>query len=169
MGQGVKRRSILALAAVFFAGLLTGITSTVRVAARVHQPEQATAIAADQADAVVVLAGASDRLAQGLELMDDLVELTSKHAGPRPGDPCDILTIGQYLQPTRNHLPIDRWVTPETFDMFREEGLKRGIKVVESGPLVRSSYHADMQADELSSIGEERSSIAKVNDLIRGQ
>src|SRR5688572_12621484 len=51
-------------------------------------------------------------------------------------DSCDILTIGQYLQPTRNHLPVDRWVTPEQFDAFRAEGLSRGFKVVESGPLV---------------------------------
>lgn len=71
-------------------------------------------------------------------------------------DACDILTIGQYLQPTRNHLPIDRWVTPEQFAMFKREGLARGFKVVESGPLVRSSYHADHQADVLSTIEDER-------------
>lgn len=68
----------------------------------------------------------------------------------------DILTIGQYLQPTRNHLPMDRWVTPETFAMYKEEGLKRGFKVVESGPLVRSSYHADHQADVLTDILQTR-------------
>ena len=68
----------------------------------------------------------------------------------------DILTVGQYLQPTRNHLPIDRWVHPDTFAMYKEEGLKRGFKVVESGPLVRSSYHADHQADVLSTIEAER-------------
>ncbi|MGE3107083.1 MAG: lipoyl synthase [Phycisphaerales bacterium] len=62
---------------------------------------------------------------------------------------CDILTIGQYLQPTRNHLPIDRWVTPEQFEMFKREGLARGFKIVESGPLVRSSYHADHQSESL--------------------
>jgi lipoic acid synthetase len=71
-------------------------------------------------------------------------------------DACDILTIGQYLQPTRNHLPIDRWVTPERFAAFREQGLAAGFKVVESGPLVRSSYHADHQADSLTSIGAGR-------------
>ncbi len=71
-------------------------------------------------------------------------------------DSCDILTIGQYLQPTRNHLPIDRWVTPEQFATFKAEGLARGFKVVESGPLVRSSYHADHQADILSTIEAER-------------
>jgi lipoic acid synthetase len=65
---------------------------------------------------------------------------------------CDILTIGQYLQPTRNHLPIHRWVTPEQFERFRAEGLARGFKVVESGPLVRSSYHADHQADVLTRV-----------------
>jgi lipoic acid synthetase len=68
-------------------------------------------------------------------------------------DSCDILTIGQYLQPTRNHLPIDRWVTPERFEAFRQEGLRAGFKVVQSGPLVRSSYHADEQADRLTHDG----------------
>lgn len=67
----------------------------------------------------------------------------------------DILTIGQYLQPTRNHLPIDRWVTPEQFAEFRAYGLSRGFKVVESGPLVRSSYHADHQAAELTGAARE--------------
>jgi lipoic acid synthetase len=62
----------------------------------------------------------------------------------------DIFTIGQYLQPTRNHLPIDRWVTPEQFLTYKKEGLQRGFKVVESGPLVRSSYHAEEQAERLS-------------------
>ena len=61
----------------------------------------------------------------------------------------DILTIGQYLQPTRNHLPIDRWVTPAQFDHYKSEGLDRGFRVIESGPLVRSSYHAEEQASRL--------------------
>ena len=62
----------------------------------------------------------------------------------------DIFTIGQYLQPTANHLPIDRWVHPDAFEWYREEGLAMGYKVVESGPLVRSSYHADEQAERLT-------------------
>lgn len=103
-----------------------------------------------------IMVGIGEKDREVLELMDDLVEATSKHAGPNPGDPCDILTIGQYLQPTRNHLPIDRWVHPDTFEMYRDEGLKRGLKVVESGPMVRSSYHADHQADVLSTIEAER-------------
>ncbi len=64
----------------------------------------------------------------------------------------DILTIGQYLQPTRNHLPIDRWVTPEQFDHFKLEGLRCGFIVVESGPLVRSSYHAEEQAERFRQV-----------------
>ncbi len=56
---------------------------------------------------------------------------------------CDVLTIGQYLQPTKMHLEVAEYVTPETFAMYKEEGLKRGFKYVESGPLVRSSYHAE--------------------------
>ena len=55
----------------------------------------------------------------------------------------DILTLGQYLQPTKNHLPIHRYVTPETFTKFREIGLSKGFFEVASGPLVRSSYRAD--------------------------
>jgi len=63
------------------------------------------------------------------------------------GADVDILTIGQYLQPTREHLPIARWVTPDQFAEYKRFGLEIGFKVVESGPLVRSSYHAEEQAD----------------------
>ena len=55
----------------------------------------------------------------------------------------DILTLGQYLQPTSKHLPIVEFVTPERFDRYREIGMEMGFKYVESGPLVRSSYHAE--------------------------
>ncbi|MGE4541466.1 MAG: lipoyl synthase [Bacteroidales bacterium] len=54
-----------------------------------------------------------------------------------------VMTIGQYLQPTRNHLPVKEFVTPEVFKMYEEEGLKMGFRHVESGPMVRSSYHAE--------------------------
>ena len=56
-----------------------------------------------------------------------------------------ILTLGQYLQPTKAHLPVDRYVTPEEFEGWKERGLELGFAFVESGPLVRSSYHADEQ------------------------
>jgi lipoic acid synthetase len=57
---------------------------------------------------------------------------------------CDILTLGQYLQPSREHLAVDRYVHPDEFAAYRETGLRMGFRHVESGPLVRSSYHAEM-------------------------
>ena len=61
----------------------------------------------------------------------------------------DMLTLGQYLSPSRDHMPVQRYVHPDTFAWFAEEGLKMGFKNVASGPLVRSSYHADQQSGEL--------------------
>lgn len=58
---------------------------------------------------------------------------------------CDIITIGQYLQPTRNHLPVARYYDPSEFSALKEEGLAMGFTHIESGPLVRSSYHAEQQ------------------------
>ncbi|NEX62801.1 lipoyl synthase [Noviherbaspirillum sp. 17J57-3] len=58
----------------------------------------------------------------------------------------DMLTLGQYLQPSRHHLPVKRYVTPEEFDGLRVAGEKMGFRHVASGPMVRSSYHADLQA-----------------------
>jgi lipoyl synthase len=58
---------------------------------------------------------------------------------------CDILTIGQYLQPSRRHLPVLRIYTPEEFQQLRQDGLTSGFRHVEAGPLVRSSYHAGEQ------------------------
>jgi lipoic acid synthetase len=55
---------------------------------------------------------------------------------------CSIVTIGQYLRPTSNHLPVHRWVTPQQFDEYRRVGEALGIGHVESSPLTRSSYHA---------------------------
>lgn len=66
------------------------------------------------------------------ELMDDLLETG-----------CEILTIGQYLQPTHKHYPVAAYITPEQFVKYREIGLKKGFRQVESAPLVRSSYHAE--------------------------
>jgi lipoyl synthase len=59
---------------------------------------------------------------------------------------CNILTVGQYLAPGRQHLPVMRYYTPEEFDTVRETGVPLGFDWVEAGPLVRSSYHADRQA-----------------------
>jgi lipoic acid synthetase len=57
-----------------------------------------------------------------------------------------MLTLGQYLQPSRDHLPVDRYVTPAEFEALGELAKKMGFKHVASGPMVRSSYHADLQA-----------------------
>src|SRR5690606_8096183 len=113
-----------------------------------------------------IMVGIGERDDEVLALIDEVQTATRSASG----DTCDILTIGQYLQPTRNHLPIDRWVTPEQFDRFRDEGLARGFKVVESGPLVRSSYHADHQADSLTSITDERARRSReaMERLVRG-
>jgi len=59
---------------------------------------------------------------------------------------CDILTIGQYLQPTRQHLTVSRFYHPDQFVAFKEEGISLGFRHVEAGPLARSSYHAERQA-----------------------
>ena len=63
---------------------------------------------------------------------------------------CDLLTLGQYLQPSSEHLPIDRYITPVVFNQFKEDGIKMGFRHVEAGPLVRSSYHAGFSFDQIS-------------------
>jgi len=68
------------------------------------------------------------------QVLDDLVSIG-----------CDIVTLGQYLQPTRDHLPVARWVHPDEFAAWKNRGEDKGIRHVESGPLVRSSYHAEKQ------------------------
>jgi len=79
-----------------------------------------------------VMVGLGETQDQMLRLMDDLRE-----------QDCDVLTIGQYLQPTKMHLAVDEFIHPDIFAMYKEEGMNRGFSFVESGPLVRSSYHAE--------------------------
>ena len=86
-----------------------------------------------------LMVGIGERDDEVLETIEDVQRWSS----------ADVLTIGQYLQPTRNHLPMARWVHPETFADYRRHALERGFRVCESGPLVRSSYHADEQATRL--------------------
>ena len=76
------------------------------------------------------------------EVSDTLLDL--RQAG------VEIITIGQYLQPSGQHAPVDRWVTPEEFQEWHEFGISAGFGVVESGPLVRSSYHAEEQSEKYS-------------------
>jgi lipoic acid synthetase len=76
----------------------------------------------------------------------------------------DILTIGQYLQPSKQHLPVERYYLPDEFDRFQEIGLELGFKWVESGPLVRSSYRADRQVRELSRLNFIHTQADAVNE-----
>lgn len=73
----------------------------------------------------------------------------------------DILTIGQYLQPSKRHSPINRWVHPDEFKRWKEYALKIGFGVCESGPLVRSSYHADEQSDIFDILARRKKISAK--------
>jgi lipoic acid synthetase len=79
-----------------------------------------------------IMLGLGETYEEVLETMDDL-----RSVG------VSIMTIGQYLQPTPQHLPVQEFIHPDVFEQLREEGLKRGFLHVESGPLVRSSYHAE--------------------------
>ena len=81
-----------------------------------------------------LIVGMGETINEVREVMRDLRAVT-----------CDIMTIGQYLQPTRDHLPVARFYDPSEFAMLKEEGLAMGFTHVESGPLVRSSYHAEQQ------------------------
>lgn len=92
-----------------------------------------------------IMVGLGETFDEIIETMQDLADIN-----------VDILTIGQYLQPSKKHLPIERYYTPEEFDKLREIGLEMGFKWVESGPLVRSSYHADRQVRELSKLNHIR-------------
>lgn len=79
-----------------------------------------------------VMLGLGETEAEVIETIDDLSAIG-----------CDILTLGQYLQPTSKHLPVVEFITPQKFDEYRDYALGKGFRFVESGPLVRSSYHAE--------------------------
>ena len=81
-----------------------------------------------------IMVGLGETPSEVEELMDDL-----RRAG------CQILTIGQYLQPSHKHYPVAEYVTPAQFASYKETGLAKGFDQVESAPLVRSSYHAEKQ------------------------
>ncbi|MDR9397514.1 MAG: lipoyl synthase [Salibacter sp.] len=84
-----------------------------------------------------IMLGLGETEEEILETMDDL-----RSVG------VSIMTLGQYLQPTPNHLPVDEFITPEKFAEYKRIGLEKGFKYVESGPLVRSSYHAEKHIDK---------------------
>jgi len=79
-----------------------------------------------------IMLGLGETRQEILETMDDLI-----------GVGCQVFTLGQYMQPTRDHMPVDEWITPDQFEEYRKIGLSKGFRHVESHPLVRSSYHAE--------------------------
>ena len=78
------------------------------------------------------MVGLGETIEEVEETMDDLLQ-----------NGCQILTIGQYLQPTAKHYPVAEYIHPVQFKKFKEIGEAKGFEIVESGPLVRSSYHAE--------------------------
>ena len=103
-----------------------GYTQTIEVLrhAKAHRPDVLTKTS--------LMLGLGEKDAEILKTMDDLRDAN-----------VDILTLGQYLRPTPNHLPVDRYVTPDQFEAYRVEGLERGFVEVVAGPMVRSSYRAE--------------------------
>jgi lipoyl synthase len=79
-----------------------------------------------------IMAGLGETEEEVLQTMDDLLAVG-----------CSVMTIGQYLQPTKHHLPVAAYIHPDKFSEWKEIGLKKGFRFVESTPLVRSSYHAE--------------------------
>lgn len=92
-----------------------------------------------------IMIGVGEKYQEILETMDDL-----------RANSVDIITIGQYLQPTKEHLKVEKYWHPDEFAALKEEGLKRGFSHVESGPLVRSSYHAHEQVQSAEQYEQER-------------
>ncbi|MGA9407156.1 MAG: lipoyl synthase, partial [Bacteroidota bacterium] len=81
-----------------------------------------------------MMLGLGETMEEVIDTMSDLREVE-----------CDILTLGQYLQPTKFHLPVERYVHPDEFGALKQRGMEMGFRYIESGPLVRSSYHAAEQ------------------------
>lgn len=108
----------------------------VRPQAKYHRSLKLLQIARDQGltTKTGMMLGLGETEAEIDAVMDDLVAIG-----------CEILTLGQYLQPTAKHLPVQRWVHPDEFAEWKRRGEAKGLRHVESGPLVRSSYHAEKQ------------------------
>lgn len=103
-----------------------------------------------------IMVGLGETKEELLQAMDDLL---AHHV--------DIMTIGQYLQPTKIHLPVERYVHPDEFAEFKEIALQKGFKHCESGPLVRSSYHADEQVNQAARKRQSGSESVEPEQLIQ--
>jgi lipoic acid synthetase len=109
---------------------------TVRPQAKYRRTMELLKIAKDQGlvTKTGMMLGLGEKQDEIDAVLDDLIAIR-----------CDILTLGQYLQPTSKHLPVERWVHPDEFAAWKIRGEAKGLRHVESGPLVRSSYHAEKQ------------------------
>jgi len=109
---------------------------TVRPQAKYHRSLQLLHLAKNEGFVTKtgMMLGLGERADEIDSVLDDLVAIG-----------CDILTLGQYLQPTTQHLKVERWVHPDEFVSWKQRGEAKGLRHVESGPLVRSSYHAEKQ------------------------
>ncbi len=92
-----------------------------------------------------IMLGLGETTSEVLELFDDVLQTGAS-----------IITIGQYLQPTRKHIPVQEYITPKQFDEYKAIALEKGFKYVESGPLVRSSYHAEEHLEGVHQISSPR-------------
>jgi lipoyl synthase len=117
---------------------------TVRPQAKYHRSLELLRIAKQQGHTTKtgMMLGIGETTDEIDAVLDDLVAIG-----------VDILTLGQYLQPTAHHLPVDRWVHPDEFATWKRRGEERGLRHVESGPLVRSSYHAEKQVHAHAAVG----------------
>lgn len=116
----------------------------VRPQAKYHRSLKLLQIAKEQGlvSKTGAMLGLGETEAEIGSVLDDLVAIG-----------CEILTLGQYLQPTANHLPVERWVHPDEFVEWKIRGEAKGLRHVESGPLVRSSYHAEKQVVAHAGVG----------------
>jgi lipoic acid synthetase len=91
-------------------------------------------------EVLIFIVGMGESLDEARQVMRDLQAVD-----------CDIITIGQYLQPTKHHVPVSRFYHPDEFAQLKADGIAMGFRHVESGPLVRSSYHAEQQVGRINS------------------
>jgi lipoic acid synthetase len=120
------------------------LSKQVRVQARYHRSLEVLRIAKELGQPITktgIMLGLGETEEEALALMRDV-----------RGVGCDILTIGQYLQPTKQHLPVAQFVHPDRFKALEEAGYALGFKAVYSGPLVRSSYHAELAARKVEEV-----------------
>lgn len=133
------------------------LSDQVRAKAKYHRSltllQNAKKLRSEQITKSSIMLGLGETTSEIIETMHDLRQAN-----------CDILTLGQYLQPTKQHLPVKKYYTPEEFERFKQTGREMGFAHVESGPLVRSSYHAHEQVEK-AAIGRDTVNKPKIRHV----